>query len=167
MYMNDQNRQNYGTVGPGSKLFNIAIFLALFGACLTLVSGFSVAGLVAPQTQPTPGTCYIGGACDSFNNIDVTETTNSYKGAATLNVGSVALWLVDNGLKLAVGMITILAGALFFPLIMYSTMNGLFPGIAASPAYIAVLGILQITVLLIYMISMYEFVTKSPAGGTL
>jgi hypothetical protein len=70
-------------------------------------------------------------------------------------------------LKLTMGLVTILIGALFFPAIMYSTMNGLFPGISDSPAYIAVLGILQITVLLIYMVSMYEFFTKAPAGSTL
>jgi hypothetical protein len=167
MYMNDQNRQNYGTIGPGSKLFNVAIFLALFGACLTLISGFSVAGLVSPQTQPVPGTCYVGSTCDQFHNIDVTTTTNSYKATSVVDIGSAAGWVLENGLKLTMGLVTILIGALFFPAIMYSTMNGLFPGISDSPAYIAVLGILQITVLLIYMVSMYEFFTKSPAGSTL
>lgn len=167
MYMNDQNRQSYGTVGPGSKLFNVAIFLALFGACLTLLSGFSVAGLVTPQTAPTPGTCYVGSTCDQFHNIDVTTTTNSYKSTSVVDIGNAVGWMAENGLKLAMGLVTILIGALFFPAIMYSTLEGLFPGIGASPAYAAVLGILQITVLLIYMISMYEFFTKAPAGSTL
>jgi hypothetical protein len=167
MYMNDQNKQNYGVVGPGSKLFNIAIFLALFGACLTLISGFSITGLVTPQAAPTPGTCYAGATCDQFNNIDVTTTTNSYKAAGALDVGNAAGWMAENGLKMAVGLINILAGALFFPAILYSTLNGLFPGIGSSTAYAAVLGFLQITVLLIYMIAGYEFFTKAPAGSTL
>ncbi len=167
MYMNDQNRQNYGTVGPGSKLFNVAIFLALFGACLTLVSGFSVTGLVTSMPSPTPGTCYVGSQCDQFHNIDVTTTTNSYQAAGALDVGSAAGWMAENGLKMAVKLINILAGALFFPIIMYSVLNGLFPGIGSSAAYAAVLGFVQIVVLLIYIISGYEFFMKAPAGSTL
>jgi hypothetical protein len=170
MYMNDQNKQNYGVVGPGSKLFNIAIFLALFGACLTLISGFSVTGLVTPSPIVVPGTCPIGQStitCDQFHNIDVTTTTNSLKSSGSLDVGNAVGWMADNGLKMAVGLINILAGALAFPTILYFTLNGLFPGIGGSAAYAAVLGFLQITVIFIYIIAGYEFFTKAPAGSTL
>ena len=40
IYMNEQNRDKYGIVGPGSKMFNLAFYLALFSVALTLVSGF-------------------------------------------------------------------------------------------------------------------------------
>jgi hypothetical protein len=170
IYMNDQNKQSYGTVGPGSKVFNIAIFLALFGASLTLISGFSVAGLVAPQSQPLPGTCPIGQTaigCDQFHNIDVTTTTNSLKSASVLDVGGAGSWILENGAKLLIILINTLIGVFAFPLILGNTLNGIAPGITGSPAYIAIVGLLELGILYIYIIGAYEFLTKAPAGSTL
>lgn len=170
IYMNDQNKQNYGTIGPGSKVFNIAIFLALFGACLTLISGFSVAGLIAPQSQPLPGTCPIGQtgvSCDQFHNIDVTTTTNSLKSASVLDVGGAGSWVLENSGKLLIVLINTLIGVFAFPIILGNTLNGIAPGITSSPPYIALIGLLQLVVIYIYVIGAYEFLTKAPAGSTL
>ena len=170
MYMNDQNRQNYGTVGPGSKLFNIAIFLALFGACSTLISGFSVAELVSPSSQPTPGTCPVGESgfsCDQFNNIDVTTTTNSLKSTSVLDVGGAAGWIVENGGKILIVLINTVIGVFAFPWILGSTLNGIAPGITTSPAYLAIITLLQLAIFYIYALSMYEFINRAPAGSTL
>ena len=139
LYMNDQNKQNYGTIGPGSKVFNLAIYLALFGACLTLVSGFTVGGLnPAAQSQPLPGTCQVGLPCDNFSNIDVTETTNTMKSASALDVGGAGTWMIENGFKFAIMAMNMLIGVFVFPLILGSTLNGIAPGISASPAYYVV-----------------------------
>jgi hypothetical protein len=167
MYMNDQNKQNYGSVGPGSKMFNIAIYLALFGASLTMVSGFSIEGIGGVMPQPVPGTCSIGLPCDEFNNIDFTTTRADLTDATGLNIAGAGLWMLENGYKMAIIMINIIIGALFFPTIVYSTMNNLFPGIGTSTVYLAVMAVLQVVVLFIYVISMYEFFTKAPAGSTL
>ena len=51
MYMSDQNKQLYGTYGPGSKLFNVAFFLLFFSAALTLANGFSIFPIGATQPR--------------------------------------------------------------------------------------------------------------------
>ena len=164
MYMNDQNRQNYGTIGPGSKLFNIAIFLALFGACLTLVSGFSI--FPAMSAQPVPGTCTTGFSCDQFNNIDFTTTTSSMTSTSGLNIAGAAGWMVENGLKMGIVLINMVIGVFAFPVILNSTMNGIAPGISTNAVWLLFLSVLEVTVLIIYALNIYEFFTKAPAGST-
>jgi len=166
MYMNDQNRQTYGTVGPGSKLFNVALFIALFTASLTVVSGFSI--FPTASTQPVQGTCAVGFTCDAYNNIDFTTTSNSFKGAAgDIQAGSMLTGGLEMAWKMTLMVISILVGIFAFPLVLNSVMNGIAPGIVAYPAYILILGLLELGILFIYIIGILDFFGNRLAGSTL
>lgn len=165
MYMNEQNRVTYGSVGPGSKLFNIAVFLALFGASLSLISGFSILDL--GQTQSNPGTCVVGLPCDANNNFDFQTMKGSMGEAGTLNIGNAMGWMVEKGLSMAIVLINVLVGVFAFPYILNQTMEGIAPGISTNAMWLLTLSIIELSVVFIYAISIYEFFTKAPAGSTL
>ena len=164
LYMNDQNKQNYGTIGPGSKVFNIAIFLMMFSAALTFATGLSI--IPVGPTQPIPGTCSVGLTCDQFNNIDFTTTTASLTKAGGLDIGNAAGWMVENGLKFGIILINMMVGIFFLPVVLTQTMNGVFPGIGANAAWVLFMGVLWVVIIVIYVVGFYEFFTKAPAGST-
>jgi hypothetical protein len=165
MYMNDQNKEKYGTIGPGSKLFNVAIFLALFTASLTLVSGFSI--FTAGDAQPIPGTCSSGVSCDTYSNFDFTTTSSSLQNTGGLNVAGAAGWMVENSLKMAVVLINMLVGVFAFPLVLNGILNGIAPGISTNATYLLFLAFLELIIVFIYVLGAYEFFRGAPAGGTL
>jgi PKD repeat protein len=165
MYMNDQNKEKYGTVGPGSKLFNVAVFLALFTASLTLASGFSI--FTVGDTQPVPGTCAAGTSCDTYGNFDFTTTSSSLQSTGGLNIASAAGWMVDNGLKMAVVLINVIVGVFAFPLVLNGVLNGIAPGISTNATYLLFLAFLELLIVFVYVFGAYEFFSKAPAGSTL
>jgi len=167
MYMNDQNRQNYGTGGPGSKLFNIAVFLMLFTASLTVVSG----GALFPDssaTQPVPGSCSVGTTCDTYGNFDMTATSTSLSGAASdIQAGSMLTGAIEMAWKMTLLIVSILVGVLYFPLTLNPIMNGIAPGIITNATYLVVVNFLALVVVIIYILGLYEFFSSKIAGSTL
>jgi hypothetical protein len=167
MYMNDQNRQNYGTAGPGSKLFNIAFFLMCFTAALTLVSGFTI--FPGGATQPISGTCAVGLPCDSFNNIDFTSAISSIGSSGGLLATAITelTALASASLAMIRLIINILIGIVAFPVVLNSTLNGIFPGISANAAYMAFLVFIELGIILIYAQGFFEILYKPSPGTTI
>lgn len=155
IYMNEQNRTNYGVGGPGAKVFNIALYLAFFGAALTLVSGFSIVPLGA--TQPISGACSVGYPCDTFNNIDMNSAQSALTSANALDVGGMLTWMVESGTKMGLVIINMLIGIFFFPLILSQTLNGLFPGVSTNATFMAFMVVMNIVIISIYTFGTYEW----------
>lgn len=167
IYMNEQNKDKYGVVGPGSKMFNLAFYLALFSISLTLVSGFSIFPMGA--SQPVPGTCQVGFTCN-LGNIDFTTMSTGMKASTTgglMGIASQAGWIAEATYNATVLLINIIVGIFAFPLVLNKTMNGIFPGISAYGGYVALMVGMEVVILLIYAIGIYDFVTKAPQGSTL
>jgi hypothetical protein len=177
IYMNEQNRDKYGIVGPGSKMFNLAIYLALFSVALTLISGFSVVssvgsalGLPLSSSQPLSGTCQVGFTCDSLKNIDFTTMSANMQASTTgglLGIASLAGWMTEATYSATVLLINIVVGIFLFPVVLDHTLNGIFPGISSFSGYIALMAGMELVILIIYAIGIYDFVTKAPQGSTL
>lgn len=168
LYMNDQNKQNYGTAGPGAKWLNVAFFLMFFNVALTIVSGFSVFPMGA--SQPVPGTCAVGFTCDAYNNIDFTSSFNSISNMGGLQASAVSL-ITLLPIVIITSLLFILnvaIGMAAFPLVINNIISGIFPGIATNPVYLVMLGGLEVVVLAIYAMGIYETLYKpSPGTGTL
>ena len=171
IYMNEQNRDKYGIAGPGSKMFNLAFYLALFSVSLTLVSGFSIIPMYAGgSAQPLSGTCQVGFTCDSFNNIDFTTMSSDMQSSTTgglLGVASMGGWIVEATYSATVLLINIIVGIFAFPVVLNHTMEAIFPGISTYGGYLAILAGMEVVILAIYAIGIYDFVTKAPQGSTL
>jgi hypothetical protein len=167
IYMNEQNKQNYGTAGPGSKLFNIAFFLMCFTAALTAVSGFTI--FPGGATQPISGTCAVGLPCDSFNNIDFTSAISSIgnSGGLLATVITELTALASASLAMIRLIINIMIGVVAFPLVLNSTLNGIFPGISANAAYAAFLVFIELGIVLIYAQGFFELLWKPSPGTTI
>jgi hypothetical protein len=165
IYMNDQNKQNYGTAGPGSKWFNVALYLVFFNIALTVVSGFSVFPIGA--TQPIPGTCSSGMTCDSQNNINFQSSVTSFSNTGGLgqNIVSAIMALPGAAVGALLAVLNILIGVIAFPIVLNSTLSGIFPGITTNPMYIVFLAALEAVIFLIYVVGFYETLYK-PAPGT-
>ena len=69
--------------------------------------------------------------------------------------------------KMTLMVISILVGIFAFPLVLNSVMNGIAPGIVAYPAYILILGLLELGILFIYIIGILDFFGNRLAGSTL
>ena len=168
LYMKDQDKWTYGTIGPGSTMFKLAIFLAMFSAALSMVSGFSVANLVPiGSTQVAPGTCPVGTTCDQFNNIDFNKTAESYQTAGGLDINGALGWIAENAGRFVIILINMAVGVFLFPVILNSIVNGIMPGISGNGAYIALLVGLELVILYIYVTGTVEFLRPAPGGSTL
>lgn len=168
IYMNEQNREKYGVIGPGSKMFNLAFYLVLFSIALTVVSGFNVVPM--KSTQPISGTCQVGFTCDQFGNIDFTTTSNALKSSTTgglLGVASMAWWNAEMIYNAVILLINIIVGIFAFALVLNQTMNGIFPGISSAGAYVALMVGMQVVIWAIYILGLHDYVTKASAGSTL
>jgi len=167
MYMNDQNRQTYGSSGPGSKLFNLAVFLMLFTASLSVVSGFSIFP-TGTASQPTSGTCTVGVTCDTYGNFDMTTTSSSLANAAAdIQAGSMLTGGLEMAWKMTLLVISILVGVLYFPITLNPIMNGIAPGIIANSTYLLVVNFLALVVVIIYIVGILDFFSNKLAGSTL
>jgi len=168
LYMNDQNRTNYGVSGPGAKWLNVAFFLVFFNVGLTLVSGFSVFPLEG--TQPIPGTCAVGYTCDAYNNVDFSSTANSIKDSGGLlsGVASVLSGFSTIAITAFIVIANIATGIVAFPIVLNSVINGIYPGIVTEPLYLIFLSGLEVVILTIYALGIFETTFKpSPGTGSL
>lgn len=164
IYMNEQNKQTYGTYGPGSKMFNIAFFLVCFTASLTLISSLSI--FPVGSTQPVPGTCAVGFTCDTYHNIDFNSNFQSIQktGGVDVDILSAASGLINIGFSCVILILKIFIGVIAFPVILNSVLNGIFPGIETNAIYLVFLAVIEVVILSVYALGLYELFWK-PAGG--
>ncbi len=168
LYMNDSNRSNYGVSGPGAKWLNVAFFLVFFNVALTLVSGFSVFPIGA--SQPIPGTCSVGFQCDAYNNIDFNANAVgiSESGGLLSTAASVLIGFSMIAITSFIFIANIAVGIVAFPIVLNSVINGIYPGISAEPLYLVMLSALEVVILAIYAMGIFETTFKpSPGTGSL
>lgn len=166
IYMNDQNKERYGSGGPGSKLITVALMLAFFTASFTMISDFNI--LPGGHPMPAAGTCAAGFTCDAYNNIDFTTTSSQFSNAGGLGGDVVS---TVTGLASAIPTMIFLVlkmaiGVLAFPVILNGIMSGLYPGITDNGMYLMFLGVMEVVILAIYALGIYEFIRGSP-GSTI
>jgi hypothetical protein len=165
-YMNDRNREMYGTGGAGNKLITVALFIAFFSVGLTLASGFNIfpAGdIVAP-----PGTCISGMACDAYNNIDFSTMSGSLSQNYGMGGNLVSALAALPGITLSalVTLINVVVGVFFFPFVLNAVLEGIWHGISSNPVYLLFLAALEIVILIIYITGFYELISGR-TGGTI
>jgi hypothetical protein len=166
IYMNEQNRVNYGSGGPGSKLINVALMLALFTASFTLVSDFNI----LPDGNPMPpaGTCVAGMPCDAYSNIDFTTTSAQFQNNGGLggDIISSATGLASAIPNLLIMIMKMLVGIFLFSVVLNSIIGGLYPGIVTNGMYVLFLSVMNIVILAIYALGVLELYRGSP-GSTI
>ena len=167
-YMNDVNHEKYGIAGPGSKLLNIVFFIIVFQAAVGVIGGFNI--FPAGNAQPSPNACTVGYQCDSYGNIALEESVGTVAETGGLFQSVVAI--LSTLPLLAIGIlkmiITILSSVLLFAVVLNSTLNGIFPGIVASPVYVGFLALMQVGIWGIYLLTIFTWYYKPmPGEGTI
>jgi hypothetical protein len=166
LYMNEQGRQTFGSGGPGSKFIMIALMLAVFTGCFTMVSSFSI----LPEGHPSTisGTCASGFACDQYNNIDFQTTSSQFGQNGGLGGDAVSAIAALPGaiLSLILLVLKICAGIFLFPVILNGIMNGLYPGISSNAMWIVFLGVMEVAFFAVYALGVLELIRGSP-GSTI
>lgn len=166
IYMNDKNTETHGTIGPGNKLVTVALFIAFFSVGLTLASGFNLFPVGLPQ--PTAGTCVSGMSCDAFNNVDfqTMSGTLSRNGGLGGDIVSSLAALPGASLTALMMVLNIVVGVFVLPVVLNGIMEGIWPGISSYPQYMLFLGALEVAVLIIYIVGIYELISGRQ-GGTI
>jgi hypothetical protein len=168
MYMNEQNRERYGIGGPGSKLLNLVFFIILFEACIGLIQGFNL--FPVGNTQPTPNSCTVGMSCDAYGNIQLSQSVTSIQSTGGLfqDVVSAVAALPAIAFSILKFIIQIVGAVLLFSVVVNSTMNGIFPGIAENGMYLAFLVVMQVVIWAIYGLTFFNWYYKPfPSEGAL
>lgn len=166
IYMNDANRERHGIGGPGSKLITVALMLALFTASFTMISDFNI--FPGGHPMPAAGTCAAGFSCDAYSNIDFTTTSSQFTNAGGLggDVVSAVAGLASAIPTLIVMLLKMAVGVVAFPVVLNSILGGLYPGITDNGMYLAFLAVMEVVILSIYALGLYELVRGSP-GSTI
>jgi hypothetical protein len=168
LYMNDQNRQNYGTAGPGGKWMNIAIFIALFSVAGNFISGVAI----FPSdhaTQPFLGQCVAGVQCDTYGNIDMNKSVDSARGVSGANTDAVSVVAMLGNLAIGLVMmiVTIAVGMLALPLILNNIMVGIFPWLFGNTTLGLFIVLMEPVILYIYYLGALDLFYKPMPGTTL
>ena len=84
-----------------------------------------------------------------------------------MGIASMIGWVAEATYSATVLLINIIIGIFLFPVVLNHTLNGIFPGISSYGGYLALMAGMEVVILLIYAIGIYDFVTKAPQGSTL
>jgi hypothetical protein len=163
MYINDMNREKYGSAGPGSKLLTIVFMIIVFEASVTLVStsglnlfpDLAANGGMSQQSLTCDGYGY---QCDSSGNImlsaSVSQVANA--GGANLDVLSIVTWGAHAMIGVIVFLIKIVAAVLLFSVVLVAA----YPALAASPTAVLFLGVMQLVIWAIYIVTFFNWYFK-------
>jgi hypothetical protein len=168
LYVNDMNREKYGTSGPGTKVLSVAIMIIVFEASVVLMAN--------PTFSPFPDTTISGQSdsaiickgygfsCDSNGQVDLSASVNEVtsSGGGNLDVISIGLWLAGMAVAMLKFLLLILAAVFLFSGVLLAT----YPVLAASPQAILVLGIMQLAIWVIYLVAWVNW-TMKPSYETL
>jgi len=166
-YMNDVNHEKYGVGGPGAKIFNIVLYIIILQVALGFASGVSYLAVGDTISQPIPNACTVGYKCDSFGNIQLSQSMDIVSDSGGL-MGSVTSLLNTFGM-LAISLlkfvVTMIGSVLLFSVIANSIANGLVPGIASNGIWIAFLAMMQVGIWIVYLLAIFTWYFK-PQEGT-
>lgn len=136
IYMKDSLHEGFGIAGPGSMLMNLAIFLIILQA----VVGMLNAGAIFDQN--------IGVQSDQYQNVDLSQEVTSISNTSGLlgDILTYAMILV----QLAIATIKILLSIILSVGIFSIALVMIFPFLTQSPMALALLGVMQIGIWILY-----------------
>lgn len=161
IFVNDMNREKYGSGGPGTKVLSIAIMIMIFEASAVVMSNptFSPFDLDTSGNSQSSLTCSgYGYTCDANGNIDLSASVSTVtsSGGTNLDVVSVIAWASQMVVAMIKFIILVLAAVFLFSVVMLAT----YPALAASPQALIILGLLQLVIWVVYMIAWFNWTYK-------
>lgn len=169
IYVNDMNREKFGSSGPGTKVMSIAILIIIFEASIVLMND--------PAFSPIPdmtgsGSQYAsqqfcsgyGYSCDSSGKVDLSASvsTVSNSGGTLLDVASLGGWLASAAFAALRFIVLVIAAVVMFSAVLTAT----YPVLLTSPQAMLILGIMQLVIWVIYIIAWTNWTFK-PSYETL
>ena len=163
LFVNDMNREKYGSAGPGTKVVSIAVMIIVFEACVVLMSNpaFSPFPSTLDTSASGDGTylCHGHGyTCDSAGNIDLSASVSTVTtvGGTGLDAASMIMWAGQVAFAM-LNFIVLLLGAVFLfgPMLVAA-----YPVLATSPQALLILGIIQIAIWVVYVIAWFNWTFK-------
>ena len=162
MYLNDMNHEKRGVAGPGTKLLTVVMMIIVFEGSVTLMSTqglniFPELGNSGLHQQSLTCNGY-GYQCDANGNIMLSASVSgiSNAGGANLDVVSVMMWAAQALVGVMLFIIKIVAAVLLFSVVLVAA----YPALGASPQALLFLGIMQIVIWAIYMVTFFNWYFK-------
>jgi hypothetical protein len=162
MYINDMNHEKYGSAGPGSKLLTIVFMIIVFEASVTLVStsGLNIfPDLGNAGMSQSNLTCQgYGYSCDASGNIMLSASVSGVNnvGGANLDVVSIGAWAIQAMIGVLTFLIKIIAAIFLFSGVLIAA----YPALGASPTALLFLGIMQLVIWAIYVVTFFNWYFK-------
>lgn len=149
VYLKGANRENYGTGGPGLTLINFVYFIILLQACVGLVNNSNI---WQGNMAPTP---------DQYQNVDLQGQIGGLNNIGGFMGGAIstAIMLLNVGIQACMMILSILASIAMFSVVLLFV----FPFLSASPLALAILGVTQIVIWLLYTWFIFIIFFKPPA----
>lgn len=165
-YITETKRLNFGIASAGDPVVNIFVFIVIFNSCLGLMSSTAIFANM-PGMATTPPVCTTNSYANCVVNGGVQLQTIS---ATSTNPGGILgifsnVWDgVTQGASVAYqGILLILSMALSLVFVA-GTITATFPWILSSPPAMAVIGILQIFIYVIYALMAARVFGKTMPG---
>lgn len=163
LYMTEKKRIQFGINGAGDPLINILVFILLIQSSIGLINGTGI--FDAGSTVATPQECAYGSV--TYDNCAINGNlmlTNIQQSSGTENIlgqsFNILSTVVTMGWNFLVLIVQLLVSVAFFAAVLYQT----YPWIASSPQAIILVGVLQVGIWLIYMLTLYRYVWKPMPG---
>jgi len=165
LFVNDMNREKYGSAGPGTKIVSIAVMIIVFEASVVLMSNpaFSPFPTSLETSAAGDGTILCNGygyTCDSNGNIDLSASVSTVTsvGGTGLDAASLIMWAGQVAFAM-LNFIILLLGAVF---LFSGVLIAAYPVLATSPQALLILGVMQIVIWVIYVIAWFNWTFKPP-----
>ena len=152
IYMKDTNKEKWGSGGPGSTLINFVFFMIILQACVGLVN---TTGIWEENASPTP---------DQYQNVDLQSQMGglSNTGGFWENLQATAAILVTTGIMALKTILSIILTIAAFSVALYL----IYPMLYGSVLAVAIIGVVQVVVWLLYAWLFFQLVYKPmPDGG--
>jgi hypothetical protein len=165
LFVNDMNREKYGSAGPGTKIVSIAVMIIVFEASVVLMSNpaFSPFPTSLETSASGDGTILCSGygyTCDSAGNIDLSASVSTVTsvGGTGLEAASLIMWAGQVAFAMLNFMILLLGAVFLFSGMLIAA----YPVLATSPQALLILGIMQIVIWIVYVIAWFNWTFKPP-----
>lgn len=163
LYMTEKKRMQFGINGAGDPLINIVVFILLMQSSIGLINGtgiFDAGATIATSPECASGSvtfesCTINGNL-MLTNIKHNSGTENILGQSFDILSTV----VTMGWNFLVLIVNLLVSVAFFAAVIYKT----YPWILDSPQAVVMVGMLQVGIWLIYILTLYRYVWKPMPG---
>lgn len=158
MYVNDMNREKYGTQGPGNKLLTMVFMLIIFQAVMVMTAsvGWNVSETASGVTTDALCNGY-GYTCDSTGKLDYqnSATAISSVGGASLDIINVLKWAYEVMIAMIMFLVKIVAAVFLFSYMLYLA----YPALQV-PQVVALLAVIQVVIWAVYVIAFFNWYAK-------